>query len=61
MDFTPIVLGVAAINLGVFLAGCSLAAYRTYRELPTRRRAQARARAIGAADFGAAPVGQPTR
>ena len=61
MDLTPIVLGVAAINLGVFLAGCALATYRTWRELPTRRRAQARARALGAHDFGVSTVGQPTR
>jgi hypothetical protein len=39
MDLTPIIVGVAAANVGVFLAGCVLAAYRTWREMyPVRRR-----------------------
>lgn len=39
MDPTPIAIGIVAINLGVFLAGCSLAAVRTWREShPARRR-----------------------
>jgi len=32
MDPAPIALGVLAINLGVFLGGCVLAAYRIWRE-----------------------------
>jgi hypothetical protein len=39
MDPAPIILGILAINLAVFLAGCALAVYRTWREgHPTRRR-----------------------
>ena len=40
MDPAPIILGILAINLAVFLAGCALAAYRTWRD--TRRPADVR-------------------
>jgi hypothetical protein len=62
MDVTPIILGIAAINLGVFLAGCALAAFRTWREAhpvgrrKTARRAVARVRA----DHRSQPLGRPT-
>jgi len=32
MDLTPIILGIAAVNLGTLLAGTALAIYRTRRE-----------------------------
>jgi hypothetical protein len=39
MDPAPIILGILAINLAVFLAGCALAVYRTWREgHPAHRR-----------------------
>jgi hypothetical protein len=41
MDPAPIAIGVVAINLGVFLAGCALAAYRTWRESRPARRHRA--------------------
>jgi len=48
MDPAPIVLGILAINLSVFLAGCSLAAYRTWRESHPVRRSGAAGRAPAA-------------
>lgn len=39
MDPATIILGILAINLAVFLAGCALALYRTWRERhPAHRR-----------------------
>lgn len=32
MDLIPIIVGIALINVAVFLTGCSLAAVRTWRE-----------------------------
>jgi hypothetical protein len=60
MDLTPIVLGVAAINLGVFLAGCLLALARTWREAHPTRPSRAHAR-HARHDLAADPLAQPTR
>ncbi len=40
MDPAPIILGILAINLAVFLAGCSLAVYRAFRESHPARRSR---------------------
>ena len=32
MDLGSIVAGILAVNVGVFLGGCALAVYRTWRE-----------------------------
>lgn len=46
MDVTPIILGVALINVGVFLAGCTLALFRVRRERSGAHRAAAGAPAV---------------
>lgn len=43
MDIGSIVAGILAINLSVFLGGCALATYRTWREShPVARRSAPR-------------------
>lgn len=66
MDLTPIIVGVAAVNVGVFLAGCALAAYRTWRDLQSRARRRrvrpktltAVAEAAGASNESPSPWGR---
>ena len=62
MDVTPIFLGIAAVNLGVFLSGCALAAYRTWRDThPVRPRAAARRATMGMrGDQRPHALGRPT-
>lgn len=52
MDPAPVILIILAINLAVFLGGCTLAAYRTWRDAhPAHRRRTVRHHA---------PVGRPS-
>jgi hypothetical protein len=38
MDSVPIIIGILAINVAVFLGGCVLALYRTWHEWRRTRR-----------------------